>query len=236
MINYLVVHYNTPQLTECLIKSINKNTPQCHIYIFDNSDIYPFMYRQNNITIFDNTNGGYIDFDRFLENYPNRSMKQDGKCVSARHSLSVDMCMDLIDDGFILMDSDTILLKDATDMWVEDCIFVGEPQKQDYVEIVRLLPYICFINVRMCKDRGIRYFDPSFMHGLDVNNKPGYYYDTGASFYRIAHNYKHQNILVSDYIIHYKGGSWDIFHPSNVKDHGNVSPKEWCVLNSKYWK
>lgn len=236
MINYLIVHYNTPHKTECLIKSINKCTTQCNIYIFDNSDIQPFTYRQENITIFDNTKGFYIDFDNYLKNFPNRSKKEGGRCVSARHSLSVDKCMNLIDDGFILMDSDTILLKDASDMWIDDCIFVGEPQKQDYVGIVRLLPYICFINVKMCKDKGIRYFDPLFMHGLDVNNKLGYYYDTGASFYRKAKNYKHQNIIVSDYILHYKGGSWDAFHPSNLKEHGNISLEQWYMLNSKYWQ
>lgn len=126
--------------------------------------------------------------------------------MSARHSLSVDKCMNLINDGFILLDSDTRLLKDASEMWVEDRIFVGEPQKQYYVDIVRLLPYICFIYVKKCKDKGISYLDPLFMHGLDVYNKHGYYYDTGASFYRKANKHKHQNILVSDYIIHYKGG------------------------------
>ena len=48
MINICIVHYNTPLLTEYLIKSINKFTPNSKIYIFDNSDKEPFTYRQKN--------------------------------------------------------------------------------------------------------------------------------------------------------------------------------------------
>ena len=42
MVNICIVHYNTPLLTEYLIKSINKFTPNSKIYIFDNSDKEPF--------------------------------------------------------------------------------------------------------------------------------------------------------------------------------------------------
>ena len=45
MINILIIHYNTPQLTECLVKSINMFVKDATIYIFDN------------------TKGQYIDFD-----------------------------------------------------------------------------------------------------------------------------------------------------------------------------
>ena len=63
MINILIVHYNTPKLTECLIKSINKQTPDSKIFIFDNSDKLPFTYRQDNIEYIDNTKSQIIDFD-----------------------------------------------------------------------------------------------------------------------------------------------------------------------------
>lgn len=45
-INILIVHFNTPRLTECLVKSINKFTPNSNIYIFGNSDEFPFTAEQ----------------------------------------------------------------------------------------------------------------------------------------------------------------------------------------------
>ena len=63
MTNILIVHYNTPKLTECLVKSINKFVgTNCNIYIFDNSDKLRFTYSQENLTIFDNTHGQIINF------------------------------------------------------------------------------------------------------------------------------------------------------------------------------
>lgn len=71
--NILIVHYNTPYLTSYLVKSIKKYTPSARIYIFDNSDKQPFVSEYEDITIFDNTKGDYIDFDEFLSKYPNRT-------------------------------------------------------------------------------------------------------------------------------------------------------------------
>ena len=61
-INILIIHFNTPRLTECLIRSINKFTPNSDIYIFDNSDKDPFTAKFANVTIFDNTKGKYLIF------------------------------------------------------------------------------------------------------------------------------------------------------------------------------
>ena len=55
-INFLIIHYNTPTLTEYLIKSIYKHHSNIHIYIFDNSNLKPFTYTDDNITIFDKVN------------------------------------------------------------------------------------------------------------------------------------------------------------------------------------
>ena len=52
--NVCIVHYNTPVLTEAVIKSIRKRTPDVHITIFDNSDRYPFR-KTDDVDIIDNT-------------------------------------------------------------------------------------------------------------------------------------------------------------------------------------
>ena len=41
--NILIIHYNTPYLTECLVRSINLFVKDAIIYIFDNSNEKPFM-------------------------------------------------------------------------------------------------------------------------------------------------------------------------------------------------
>ena len=88
MINVLIVHYNTPELTEACVKSINKHTPGCKIFIFDNSDKRPFTARFDNIEIIDNTKKQLKDFDKWIEEYPNRKRTIDGH-GSAKHMWSV---------------------------------------------------------------------------------------------------------------------------------------------------
>ena len=70
--NILIIHYNTPYLTECLVRSINLFVKDAIIYIFDNSNEKPFTAKFDNVTVFDNTKGQIIDFNKWLEKYPNR--------------------------------------------------------------------------------------------------------------------------------------------------------------------
>ena len=62
--NIVIVHYNTPYLTECLVRSINLFVEDAIIYIFDNSDKKPFTAEFDNVTILDNTKGQIINFDK----------------------------------------------------------------------------------------------------------------------------------------------------------------------------
>lgn len=229
-INLCIVHYNTPYMTECLIKSINKYTPNCNIYIFDNSDKEPFTYKQDNITIFDNTKGQIINFDEWLKQF-NLTQKDSGNgFASAKHSISIDKCFDLINDNFILLDSDILLKKDISPLYDDRYMYVGEidsPYK-------RLLPYICFINVKKCKKFNIRYLDYKYIPGIYFNT-PKHTYDTGGGFYVNTKIFNNKEITISNYITHYKGGSWDINHFSNVKEHGTLTPNEWLEINKQYF-
>ena len=51
--NILIIHYNTPYLTECLVRSINLFVEGATIYIFDNSNEKPFTAKFDNVTVFD---------------------------------------------------------------------------------------------------------------------------------------------------------------------------------------
>lgn len=214
MLKILIVNFNTQDLTDCTIKSVNKHTPDCHIYVFDNSTETPYVNTFDNVTVLDNTKGQYIDFDEFLSRYPERH-KSPGRindAASAKHCYTIDRCMDIINDNFMLLDSDVIVKRDLHELVDDSCIFVGDVQLQPLSrQIKRVLPFVCYINVNMCKKYGVHYFDDNYMHGL-ANNKFNHdsdKYDTGGGFYEHAHKYKYKNIDHKYYVIHFKGGSWD---------------------------
>ena len=230
-INICIVHYNTPKLTECLVKSINKFVSNCHIYIFDNSDKEPFIYKQDNITVFDNTKGQIINFDKWLSKFPkkgNVAQADKGRRISARHCISVDKCFDLINDNFILLDSDVLIKKDISCLFDDKYIFCGQLETNNK-NISRLTPYLCFINIKKCKEHGVRYFDKERMHGLVTGS--GNWYDTGASFYYHANKFQHNIINLDEYIIHYKGASWDPNYINNKNIHGDLNVGEWLYKN-----
>ena len=234
-INILIVHYNTPYLTECLIKSINKFVGyNCTIYIFDNSDKEPFTYRQSNIKIFDNTKGQIIDFKEEFKKYPesknNPSAKQG--FASASHCLSIDKCFDLINDNFILLDSDILLKKNILELYNNNYIFCGEIGKQllshGKKSKERLIPYICYINVKKCKELNIRYFNGEHMLGICDVKTDNNLYETGAWFLEQCKKYEHKIISYKQYIEHYGNASFEI---KNIKANINT----WLNKNNQYW-
>ena len=231
---FVIIHHNTPLLTECLVRSINHFVKDAIIYIFDNSDKEPFTTKFDNVIILDNTKGEIIDFDKWLKNYPNR-LKSNGKSNywgSAKHCYSVEKCMELIGKNFILLDSDVLLKKDCSDLFDENYIYCGDIVIQPKSTIKRVLPFICFINVEMCKKNNIHYFDENYMHGLCYNNinKHADSYDTGASFYLSTNKFPHKEIDFNDYIIHYGHGSW------NKNDEKKIlTPNEWLSLNKRFY-
>jgi len=229
-INICIVHYNTPYLTECLVKSINKHVGyNCHIYIFDNSDKHPFEYKQDNITLFDNTKGQIINFDKWLEKYPNKTLdaKRNGY-GSAKHCYTVEKCFCLLNvDEFILMDSDILLKQDVRNIYNNENIFAAEILKQNNKIIEKAAPFLCYINVKKCKEVGVHYFNENYMFGLhktDINPKCDYY-DTGAWFYFDAKKYQYKTFKLDDYIVHYGNASWKT----------NNNTKEWLLKHKNLY-
>ena len=223
------VHYNTPALVEVLVKSIRKYT-DCTVNIFDNSDEEPFTKKLDGVNVIDNTRGQVFDFQKFLENFPDRKPGLFSKFGSAMHTLSVDACFDLLPDGFILMDSDILLKKDFTWIWDKDCAWTGEIKndgpKDVYVD--RLLPFLCYINVPLCKKHGVRYFNGDYMWNL-TRKKPNTFYDTGAWFLRdtLDKNLPHKSFAVSDYVAHFSHGSHEFL---------NIDLYDWIVEHKDLWQ
>lgn len=233
-INICIIHYNTPELTNALIKSINKHVKRAYIYLFDNSDKNPFTYKYDNLEYLNNTNGQYINFNKWLDNYPTRFQTREhiGNYGSARHSISIQKCMEIIDDNFILMDSDILLKRDISGFINHKYIYVGETEKQGNGKY-RVLPFCLFINVKMCKKYNVPWFDANYMHGLHLT-KEADKYDTGGAFYIHTRNYPYKDITLKSFIIHYKGGSWE---EKYMKEHNlTLTSKEWLEINKKYWQ
>lgn len=205
----LTVHYNTPEMMECMIRSLNRHTV-CRIYVFDNSDEDPFVNTFSNVEVIDNTRGQFIDFDEWLTQYPDRKSSPRSNFGSPKHCKSVDICFDLLPDGFILMDSDVLVKKDITPFWDESRAWVGKPLEEDHkgVKVTRLLPFLCYINVPMMREHGVRYFNPEWMWHIP-EKEPNKWYDTGAWYYKDCSDKRlpGREVEIATYIEHYYHGS-----------------------------
>ena len=236
--NVCIIHYNTPTLTERLVESINKCTPDTKIYIFDNSDKKPFKKEYDNVTIFDNTKKQYIDFDKWLKKYPNRNLSggKANKWGSAKHAYSVEKCMELIKEPFVLLDSDVLIKRDFSILYCDDVCYVGEVANQHKSKIKRVLPFICFINTPLCVKKKVHYFDEKYMHGLRVGST-GDSYDTGAALYLLTEKAKakHKEIKVENFVVHYGSGSW-VIAQEKMRRKTHIAENVWLKKHENLWK
>lgn len=202
-INVMIVNYNTPELIDACVQSINKHVKNANIYVFDNSDKRPFINTFGNVTVIDNTKGQVINFEKWLNGYRVKNPMANNY-GSAKHCYTIEKFMEMFDDNFVLMDSDVIVKKDFSDIYNDEYIFVGEKIGQYVMWGPRLLPYICFINNKMCKKLGVHFFDDKRMAQLNGDRTN----DTGASFLQDASKYPHREIKYNDYINHLAASSW----------------------------
>jgi len=232
--NVLIVNFNTQMLTEACIKSVNKFSPGCKIYVFDNSDKEPFINIFDNVTVLDNTEGQIVDFKKVLDRHKDFINKgaTDNDYGSFKHCLSIDAAMDIIQDGFVLMDSDILIKKDFTPLFDERKVYVGSIERISHFK-PRVAPFLCYINVKMCKENGIRYFDEDHMFGF-YDAHGGKNYDTGCWFYEACQNLPKTEININQYMIHFRAGTWykDAVEKQNYK---KFSPERWLEIYRRYW-
>ena len=230
-------------MTDALIESINKHvSSDVRIYIFDNSDKTPFVNKYENVTVFDNTTNKIINFNEILKNYPNRhkSFGRYSNFASFKHCISVNKCYELINDNFILLDSDVLLKKDISEIYDEKYIFTAEVRDwswnisgirgNQYPVYKRAMPFICFINVRKCHELNITFFDDKHMVGLYNPNINADSYDTGAWFFEQCKQYDYREIKYDDYIVHFGGGSY--MYRGKVE---KISQREWLQKYSSLY-
>lgn len=236
-----IVHYNTPELTEALIKSIRKwMGNEWHITIMDNSDQRPFTKKIKGVRTLINRHWQLVDFDKELAKYPDKceDLAFKGNFASVKHMMSVQYLMDeVLPGGFILMDSDILLKKDVSYIVDEKFAAAGRVIffKGRRLEADRLLPYCCYLNVPMLKEAGIKFYNPAKCWGLQPGGKwnPNNLYDTGASLLEEIKNSNpkvwcrnHQQL--EDEFVHFE-------HASYSRDN-LATQKEWLEKYIDLWQ
>lgn len=216
---FLVIHFNTPELTEALIRSVYKYNTCATIVMIDNSSSRKFpkhLIDELFIHYIDNTQNNIINFDYTFSMI---KLPIDETCLkinnlgSARHALTIDWAIwNLPYDNFILLDSDILLTRNI-DFVDATKITVGTKSSKEMAVYPdrhpRMLPYCQFLNARLIKHFKIHYFDPTRILGFYVDKRK---WDTGASFYQdvLSLNKRLYNdtIDIDNYMVHYKGASW----------------------------
>lgn len=203
-----IIHFNTPELTRALIRSVRKHTPGCEFVVFDNSDRRPFKASKG-VKVYDNTHGEIIDFRAVLARYPGKRSTMYYH-ASAKHILSVDWLFDKLTDGFVLLDSDVLVKQDIAPFFDESVPWAGavEIPLEEY-KTVRLCPYLLWINVPMLQPYGIRFKSEGRIYKLSHRGSP--YYDTGGSFFEdcIAARLDGKRLDIYDYINHFGSASYN---------------------------
>lgn len=238
-----IVHYNTPELTEAAILSVRKQCAENYqIVVFDNSDKRPFTKKMKGVKVINNRKQQVVNFDEELAKHPNKcwDLAHQSNYGSMKHMMSVQKLWELVPDGFILMESDLLLVDDIGFLWDEHFAATGKVQwlhSRNPREISkdRLLPFLCYLNVPLLKANGARYYDPDrcwCLHSTDPND-PQNRYDTGASLLEDIIKTKPQlNARVygdlHNHYAHYNGGSW--------RQNNEESQRAWIAQHRNLWE
>lgn len=238
-----IVHFNTPELTEAAILSVRKQCAENYqIVVFDNSDKRPFTKKMKGVKVINNRKQQVVNFDEELAKYPNKcwDLAHQSNYGSMKHMMSVQKLWELVPDGFILMESDLLLVDDIGFLWDEHFAATGKVQwlhSRNPREISkdRLLPFLCYLNVPLLQANGARYYDPDrcwCLHSTDPND-PQNRYDTGASLLEDIINTKPQlNARVygdlHNHYAHYNGGSW--------RQNNEESQRAWVAQHRNLWE
>lgn len=215
-VRVLIVHYNTPELTAAAVRSLWKHTPEAKVTIFDNSDKRPFCCDEiaayGEVEVIDNTKGQVVNWEEWLETFPDKIPAPENNWGSTKHCYSVEVMMDRFPDGFLLMDSDVLIKKDVRELVDRSTPWKGGVQvntRRFGVVIPRVIPFLCWINTPMLKAHGIRYFNGAKMWNL-TSKTPDNHYDTGAWLLEACkkEGLEGHRIEIRDYIEHYAHGSW----------------------------
>ena len=258
----VIINFNTPEMTEAAILSLRKHGGKDYrVVVFDNStDVFypqtatmaemkicarPFTRKMDGVEVIDNTKGQVIDIDAELSKFPDKMFRsqQSNNYGSARHIITIQALFDLFPEGFLLLEPDVLLKKSVDFLFQPNRCAVGyiqEHQPGNRFNIPRMVPMLCYINPKRCKEAGVRYYDPErcWMVRSDDNDKRNWY-DTGASFLEdiINNKPKSSGIKLSRDIYmslmeHYGSGSW---RRDKTRRADDMSAERWLMDHADLW-
>lgn len=219
--NVVIIHYNTPELTEACILSLRKHGGNGYkVHILDNSDSRPFKKRMKGVKVWNNRDGQIIDLKKELEKYPQKNEKIG--CAkgcyygSDVHMMSVQKMFELVPDGFVLLDSDILIRRNIDYLYDDRYCTVGYITNcKGYYVRPRLMPMLLYINVPKCVAGGARFFDPNRSWALHPYYSQKNWWDTGATILddvkRLKPQCKGYAITREQFastIVHFGSGSW----------------------------
>lgn len=195
--------YNTPHITENMLKSFTKLYPGIKILIIDNS-----------------TNNETEDILK-LNKIP--YIRNHG----GLHGPSVDILLNEVTTEYaLLVDTDVIFLKNCNDIFKKfvdmDLTLMGEiiGDRGGKRLHKRVNPWHCFINVKHVKDNSIKFYDEIKLKSRDVIR-----YDVGSSFFQ---DVREKKLKIGElngegiYYKHYEGMSWRVNRYDKSKFSGDI--------------
>ena len=224
------VAFNNDLFVNALLTSLVVHSNFYDVYIFNNGtddiDIMPLPQEKLNITILDNRNNNYINFDEFFKlNNPKYPDYWNNNYASLHHTLALDyMIKNLQYDKLIVCDVDVIFKQNLESLLSLDYDVIGEignnPTMGNIVES-RLKPFFFIIKKESMID--CPFFDKQRFLLLSSDK-----YDTGSSFLEdiLALHKRFLTINIDDYISHFGGGTWFF------KGKNNYTP--WLNKNSEH--
>ena len=206
MINIVIINFNALESLERCLKSLSKIRQPFVVHLFDNSDISPYNMEFDFVKYYDNTKGNIIDFTNKIGTT---------KYASYTHAVSVQYMLDLLDEPFILLDSDVLLLKDISQIIDNNYNVISDVENRKNMK-TRFFPHLMYLNIK----NSFRFVDEKRIVPYNVE------YDTSASLYEdmILNNGNFKVINADDYVFHEGRSSYKI-----------LKKREWDSIVSK-WK
>lgn len=215
--NIFIVNFNTTQLTNNAITSIRKFS-DLRIILFDNSNIDYFKCENSleHITIIDNTKQKIIDFDSEIKQldeqfkipeYIKKLHQRGNNFGSFKHTRTIQWAFDNLNcNNLILFDSDIIVKQDFSEIINSQYASIGQIENGNK-HYKRIFPFIQYINLKLIRERGIKFFDPNRMQDISKFYEG---YDTGGSFYEdlCLNDLPILEVQYNKYINHIGSGSW----------------------------
>ena len=220
----ITVNFNTPEYIKPLVSSLKKSNPWVNtpVTVFDNSTINKLSEGSYNGYVVKHV-PDYIYQD--INNLPPSKYPAAGSYNSARHAITLQYALSLIDSDFCLIaDSDivfTVNFSKLFDTVKRSNSFMCGYERTTYTHRA-IAPWCCILNMNLYRKYGMKYYDSSRM--IYINDLTDY--DTGASILEDAERFGFNIIKTPDnlYWVHFKGGS--VFKQAGIN---------WLNKNKHLW-